>query len=194
MARSREDRRVEIADRTIEVLAGMGSRGLTHRAVDTAAGLPAGSTSYYFRTREALLIAAAQRLAELDLSAAPEASEVPTTVDDLVRLLSRLVLAQSTTLRTRTLARYHLSMEATRYPEVQASLDELGSRFTRAATALLTQIGTRHPARDARAVIAVCAGLVYESTVGGQRPFTLPEIRSVLSDVLRARTRTTTAD
>jgi len=35
-----------ITDAAIEVLAAQGVKGLTHRAVDTAADLPPGSTSY----------------------------------------------------------------------------------------------------------------------------------------------------
>ena len=57
-------RRDLITSTAIETLAGRGMRGLTHRAVDQAAGLPAGSTSYYFRTREALLQATVERLAD----------------------------------------------------------------------------------------------------------------------------------
>ena len=66
-------------------------------------------------------------------------------------------------------------------------LDELGARFTAEATAMLAELGTRNPPQDARAVIAVCAGIVFESTVGGQRPFTAAEIRAVVGDVLAAR-------
>src|ERR1700748_3081833 len=44
------------------------ARGLTHRAVDRAAGLPPGTTSNYARTREALLRLALARIAELDLA------------------------------------------------------------------------------------------------------------------------------
>ena len=48
------------------MLAGQGARGLTHRAVDQAAGLPSGTTSNYARTRAALLTLALARIAELD--------------------------------------------------------------------------------------------------------------------------------
>jgi DNA-binding transcriptional regulator YbjK len=58
-------RRALIADAAISTLARDGMRGLTHRAVDRAAGLPEGSASYYFRTRQALLQATVERLAEL---------------------------------------------------------------------------------------------------------------------------------
>jgi len=60
-----------ITDAAIEVLAAQGVKGLTHRAVDTAADLPPGSTSYYLRTREALMEAAVQRLVETDEAGAP---------------------------------------------------------------------------------------------------------------------------
>ncbi len=55
-----------MADAAIAVLADHGARGLTHRAVDQAAGLPPGTTSNYARTREALLTLTLTRIAELD--------------------------------------------------------------------------------------------------------------------------------
>ena len=57
-----------MADAAIAVLAEHGARGLTHRAVDQAAGLSPGTTSNYARTREALLTLTLTRIAELDLA------------------------------------------------------------------------------------------------------------------------------
>lgn len=48
-------RRREILAAAMTVLAQQGSRGLTHRAVDREAGLPEGSSSAYYRSREALI-------------------------------------------------------------------------------------------------------------------------------------------
>jgi DNA-binding transcriptional regulator YbjK len=48
-------------------LANEGAKGLSHPKVDRYAEVPNGSTSFYFRTRSALLRATAERLAELDL-------------------------------------------------------------------------------------------------------------------------------
>ncbi|GAA1923243.1 TetR/AcrR family transcriptional regulator [Nocardioides hwasunensis] len=48
-------RRREILAAATTVLAQQGNRGLTHRAVDREAGLPEGSSSAYFRTRDALI-------------------------------------------------------------------------------------------------------------------------------------------
>lgn len=57
-------RRRELADAGLRVLAASGARGLTHRAVDAEAGLPQGTASNYFRTRDALLGALGERILE----------------------------------------------------------------------------------------------------------------------------------
>ena len=47
-------RRRELLEAALHVVADEGLRGLTHRAVDRRAGLPEGTCSAYFRTRQAL--------------------------------------------------------------------------------------------------------------------------------------------
>ncbi|MDV6260354.1 TetR/AcrR family transcriptional regulator [Rhodococcoides yunnanense] len=59
------DRRTAIADAALGIVARDGLRALTHRAIDSALEYPAGSTSYYFRTKADLLAAVAARLVEL---------------------------------------------------------------------------------------------------------------------------------
>lgn len=185
--RDRRDRRTLIADTVVAVLASAGARGLTHRAVDAAAGLPAGSTSYYFRTRDALLSAAARRLADLDFEEAAELPPPPATPAGLASLLAALVLGQATAHRDRTLALYELALEAARIPAVAEALTAQATRFEHAATALLTALGTTHPAEDARAVITACSGLLYEATVGGRRPPTSAEATALLTAVIESR-------
>ena len=65
-----QTRRQAIAAGALDVLAEQGTHKLTHRSVDRHLGLPQGSTSYYFNSREALLMAAADALVRGDL---PEA-------------------------------------------------------------------------------------------------------------------------
>ena len=62
------ERRRELCDAAIQFLADDGAKGLSHLKVDRKAGVPDGTTSFYFRTRSALLRAVAERLAELDLA------------------------------------------------------------------------------------------------------------------------------
>lgn len=62
------ERRRDLCDAAIRLLADDGAKGLSHLKVDRKAGVPDGTTSFYFRTRSALLRAVAERSAELDLA------------------------------------------------------------------------------------------------------------------------------
>ncbi|MGC0362227.1 AcrR family transcriptional regulator [Rhodococcus sp. 27YEA15] len=53
------ERRTLISRTAVSIIARHGTKALTHRAVDRELGLPNGSTSYYFRTRDALIEATA---------------------------------------------------------------------------------------------------------------------------------------
>ncbi len=119
-----EERRRALADAGIAVLAREGSRGLTHRAVDAQAGVPIGTTSNYFRSRETLVDGLIERIGERlaptteDLrrreAAAPSAELFADYVRDIVRRL--------TTHRDVTLALFELRLESARRPEVAAVL------------------------------------------------------------------------
>jgi DNA-binding transcriptional regulator YbjK len=157
------DRRALIADTTIATIAGEGMRGLTHRAVDRAAGLPEGSTSYYFRTREALLFAALARMAELDTADIGELPDVRGHADAeaLAALLAKVMRAWLTTGRDRTLARYELSMEATRRPELRAKMTEYGASFRMLTETMLAAAGTSEPRRRAQALDSFVDGVLF---------------------------------
>ncbi|MEV4667052.1 TetR/AcrR family transcriptional regulator [Microbacterium sp. LWO12-1.2] len=119
-----ESRRRLIADAGLTVLAREGSRGLTHRAVDEVAGVPTGTTSNYFRSREALVTGLVDRIGERlapsdeDLarrgSAEPGVALFADYLRDIVRRLSEE--------RDVTLALFELRLESSRRPEVAAVL------------------------------------------------------------------------
>ncbi len=112
-------RRREILAAATTVLAQQGNRGLTHRAVDRQAGLSEGSSSAYFRTREALLRAlgdfvADQLAADVDALGRRLAScpgDHQRAVREVSRLFSRW-LGQPDLLA----ARLELTVAATRDP------------------------------------------------------------------------------
>ena len=116
------DRRTEILDAALRVLAEHGMRGLTHRAVDAAAGIAPGSTSYYFRSRSALVEGCVARLVEVD-QAAPEVVAVPSM--DLVDAAVAVAVAMATTGRHRTLAAEGAADPAAAADEIAALLDGL---------------------------------------------------------------------
>ena len=112
------ERRNQILDAAIDILCDDGVGGLTHRQVDSRAGVPAGTTSNYFRTRHALLEATAQRTVDLHWQRVEmlQSAVGPLTRDALKALLIRM-LEPDEQMRRFTLARFELFMESTRREE-----------------------------------------------------------------------------
>jgi len=161
----------QVGDAAITVLAGHGARGLTHRAVDQAAGLPPGTTSNYARTRAALLTLTLARIAELDAAdgsdgwnAADGALAWSGLADGLARMLHRSITDPGA--RRRVLARFELAFEATRRPELRAAYDEMGGRFRAAAARLLAAAGAAEPDRAAWTLIAWMEGTAFYALAG----------------------------
>ncbi|MGH3757835.1 TetR/AcrR family transcriptional regulator [Actinophytocola sp.] len=186
------DRRALIADATIVTIARAGMRGLTHRAVDRAAALPEGSTSYYFRTREALLFAALARMAELDIADIGELPDVGglADLDELTALLAVVMRRWLTTGRERTLARYELSLESTRRPELRARMTEFGRGFRAMAETMLAAAGAGEPRRRGQALVAYVDGLLFHQVAGvGADRLSDAELEAACRDMLATALR-----
>lgn len=114
-------RRQALVDAAIEVLAAQGARGLTFRAVDVQAGVPAGTASNYFTSRDELLTQAGGRIYQrLTPDPATLARSLTGPRDrqravELVRELTGRIEAY----RTGYLALLELRLEATRRPELR---------------------------------------------------------------------------
>ncbi|KQR38660.1 MULTISPECIES: TetR/AcrR family transcriptional regulator [Microbacterium] len=123
MAKNQTRRRL-IADAGLSVLAAEGSRGLTHRAVDLVAGVPVGTTSNYFRSRdslvEGLVERIGERLAPSEDDLARRSSEAPSR--ELFADYIRDIVRRLTEDRDVTLALFELRLESSRRPEVAALL------------------------------------------------------------------------
>ena len=89
------DRRIALLDAGIRCPGEQGVRAVTHRAVDAAAGLPAGSTSNHFRTRDALFDALVVRISERERRNWDELARraAPTTGAELAATLSMFAIA-----------------------------------------------------------------------------------------------------
>ncbi|MEW2353767.1 TetR family transcriptional regulator [Spirillospora sp. NPDC029432] len=118
-------RRRALADAAVEVLGTSGIHGLSHRAVDVQAGLPPGTTSNYFRNRDALLEAAARRAMELhqaDMVATQGPEGAVADQERMVELIAASLYRAATEHRVRYLAIYELTMESTRRPALRRAL------------------------------------------------------------------------
>ncbi|MFG2196544.1 TetR/AcrR family transcriptional regulator [Streptomyces sp. NPDC048639] len=183
------DRLALIADTAIDLLAERGLRGLTHRAVDEAAGLPPGSTSNHARTRAALLEATVKRLAARDEQAfRPEAVQMATAgLEAVTDALAPIVHRYVTDYRHLLVARYELALEATRRPEVREIYDAAGHAFRELLVALMTRMGSSEPERHALSLIAWTEGVMFSCAIGAHhtRTPTREELRESVTELLR---------
>jgi DNA-binding transcriptional regulator YbjK len=184
-------RRRRLCDAAVTVIARSGLRGLTHRAVDRAAGVPAGSTSYYYRTRLALLTAVTGRLAEVDLADLPAPAIVTpprggdVDLDRVADLTAQIVAHRVGPGRDRMLARYELSLEAARRPQLRAALAGAGAGWRTAAAEFLAAAGASDPVRQGRDLLSCVDGLIYDQLAGAGGPRPVEEVRHTVREILR---------
>ena len=157
------DRQDAIADAAIHLVATRGLRGLTHRAVDAEAGLPPGSTSYYLRTRNALLTACVNRLLTRDVGgmSTPDGLDVPP-----LELMVGMTVGLARDRPDDLIARYELSLEASRQPELRAAINEGGRQLRVLLAQLLDGLGVPDPSEAAWPVAAMMDGLLYDRVAG----------------------------
>lgn len=187
----RTDRRALILDSVVQLLATRGMEGVTHRAVDEAAGLPQGSTSYYYPRKSALLVAAADHLAALlekecdDLQVGFAELAARKGLDAAIAYVAGELIAYADSTRHLFLARVELTMAAAR----REDLAGVGERLTAAARrpiAFFVKLNSNGQAGDAP--IETCAGLIDGITLmyaigQGPKP-TAEQVSAVLRAVL----------
>jgi AcrR family transcriptional regulator len=182
------NRRDELLDAAISVLGESGMHGLTHRAVDTAAGLPAGSTSNHFRTRDALLNAVVERFAARERANWEDLATTmyPVTPQELARAMA--VFAQEATgpHRTLTLARYAILVEAGIHPSLRAQLLATGARVNAWFMNWLRIAGSTDPERDAPIIMNHWTGIVlHELAIPDPAFDPYPQIAALITSVVR---------
>jgi DNA-binding transcriptional regulator YbjK len=170
-------------DAALELVGEQGIRALVHARVDERAGLPKGSTSNWFRTRDALVAGVVGWIAERErddfhAGAAP----VVTTPAQLIDAFSSLIKAETDLFASRTRARYALFLEGANDPHLLEPLLQQRAVYVEWATALLTGVGAARPADAVRALMAASEGLVlHRLTVDPEAP-----VRPVVERIVRA--------
>ncbi|GAA2656656.1 TetR/AcrR family transcriptional regulator [Paractinoplanes durhamensis] len=154
---------VRIADAALEVLGTGGIHALSHARVDATAGLPAGSTSNYCRTRATLIEAAIARLRELD--AVDFRTLVPPgTLDELAGMLAAFVESAAGPGRVRTVARYVIFVQGVVEPALLAQLNADRRLLTDWLSSSLQALGASGAV--APTLLAACEGLILHRLTG----------------------------
>ncbi|TQK20184.1 TetR family transcriptional regulator [Microbacterium sp. SLBN-154] len=148
-------------DAALALVGEQGIRALTHARVDERAGLPKGSTSNWFRTRDALVAGVVTHLAESERADFAGAERPPVeTPEQLIEALSAMVAAETGLFAARTRARFALFLEGAADPELLAPLLEQRRAYVEWVIALLARVGARSPAEASRSLMAAADGLV----------------------------------
>lgn len=177
---------------TLELLGTSGVRGLTHRAVDARAGRPPGTTSNYFRTRDALLRGAVDHLANLErarLEAMATDPPAQHSTRQIARDAARMIDYLLGPARTLTLARRAIFLEAAWRPGLRAAITTATATepFWVLLEDRLRDAGSIEPVWHSRLLLAYIDGLLVDQLV---RP--LPEfdperaVRTLLDGMITA--------
>jgi DNA-binding transcriptional regulator YbjK len=158
---SSTERRTTLLDAALELVGTQGMRGLTHRAVDAAADLPPGSTSNYFRTREALVLGIVERfIARERAMATGPRDEVDPTPEGVAAAFGRFVDRALGPDRPVTLARYAILVETAQNPGLREGMAVGADQVDTWTLDLVTRAGSQHPERDLGVLANYVTGLV----------------------------------
>ena len=146
-------------DAAVRLVGTQGVRALTHARVDAEAGLPRGSTSNWFRTRDALVAGVLVHIAEAeraDLTAAMTPASTPgEVIDALCRVLDDATGRDA----VRTRARYALFLERAGTPRIQPSMRVQRALFEQWTRDLLTGLGGGDPEAAGRGLVGGGGGV-----------------------------------
>ena len=161
---------------------------VTHRRVAEVAGLPLASTTYWFDSKEHLLMAALQRAADLDIERLRTfLGESPERAPDPLGLAVNAVLGPSEgsgqSSRGWLLATYALVLEAARRPALRDVTVRWTGAYLEALPPLLAAAGSRHPRSDAELLLAAADGLLVEQLASDDASDLAPRLRR-LADAL----------
>ena len=181
-------RRRDILTAATTVMARQGNRGLTHRAVDREAGIPEGSSSAYFRTRDALLGALGDFVADrmavdveaLGVRLAGCPGDHERAVAEVSRLFSRWL--DEPDLLT---ARLELTVAATRDPGLAARFTQWRDDLVAMVREVLATAG-KDGGASADALVAALDGVLLASLLQParrRRRFVAESVELLLADL-----------
>lgn len=190
--RNGDERRRALCDAAIQVLAERGSRGLTHGQVDRCAGVPEGTTSYYYRTRAALLRGVGRRIAEIDVA------NLQSVIDEPLDPLAPFAhLAELTMMQAHgpglmlNRARHELLLDAVRDPGLAESSQTFVTRINAMAREAIAHLqpGTDDPElldTQTTAVTTFIAGVFIRLASGDRTISNAAQLAGLLEAVATA--------
>lgn len=184
-------RREQILDATLRVIGREGRNAVTHRAVAEEAGVPLGSTTYYFDSRDDLLGQALEQVAAQEVERYARLGEELRSVGSGKELADRLIseLVAAAEDRVAYIAEYELWLEAGRRPDLRDAAQSWCNAEQGAVAAALRELGSSDPRADASIVVATLDGLGERVLARDEDPAAAakelqPELRRLIERLL----------
>lgn len=180
-------RRTAILDAAIAVVARDGTGAVTHRAVAKVARVPLAATTYYFASRDDLLIEAFRHLTARRMQALDEAAGLLPARLSAEVAAAGWAHALAELLRTEpahVVAELEMHLEGCRRPQLRSIHAQWEAKAMEYFTAGMKAIGSRKAAADAAIVLAVLTGLeigeIVNPTEHAERDLLAPLLRRLL--------------
>ena len=156
-----QGRREQILEATLRVIGRSGREAVTHRAVAEEAGVPLGSTTYYFDSRDDLLGQALEHVARKEtdrhVQLGHELRKARSSRQLADMLIDQLVCEIDD--RDAYVAEYELWLEASRRPDLREAATAWCDAVQLAVAGAMEKLGSTDPAADASLVVAAIDGL-----------------------------------
>jgi DNA-binding transcriptional regulator YbjK len=160
MEQATVSRREQILEAALRVIGRSGRSAVTHRAVAEEAGVPLGSTTYYFESRDDLLRQALEHVAASEVERYRKRGELLRSVKSAHELADSLIddLVAAAKDRVAYIAEYELWLEAGQRPELRAAAQSWCDAEQRSVAGAMEALGSADPATDASLVVAAIDG------------------------------------
>jgi DNA-binding transcriptional regulator YbjK len=162
------DRREEILRAALRLIGSRGMHHVTHRDVAAEAGVPLGSTTYYFATKEDLLTEALRLFVAEEGARLRAAARRFEGVEAEPGVVVDAIVAEIRDTLTRPVeqvAQFELYLEATRTPALAEEAKACFAAYDEIAVAALRAAGAKDPEALAPLFIGLIEGLMFRQLV-----------------------------
>lgn len=195
-----EQRRDLILRATWEVVLRDGVRGVRHRAVAEAAGVPLAATTYYFKDIQELLVQSFQLFAEESLAQFTEPfwaeaercigplrerGEREPVEAALLDLATDYITRRLSAHREQVVMEYAFWYAALHEPQLQSAVRGMLLRSMQLMLPWLQLIPLAHPEQAARCLLSTVRRIEYEALIEGSRARDAQGIREALAYQIR---------
>lgn len=177
-------RRRALLDATVRVIGRGGIAAVDHRAVAAEAGVPLGSTTYYFDSKDDMVARALEHVAEREaerLRAESDGGTLDVGPELLPERLADILIHAWAGDRVTLLAQYELYLESARRPDLRPAAERWDAAYRDLLEHALQRLGTPDPDRRARLLCAGLDGLLLDHVATGSDPAGL---RSLAIDLI----------